>query len=152
MKSYVAKASEIKRNWYLFDAQDKTLGRFATQIARVLIGKDKPTFTPHIDAGDFAIVINASKIKVTGKKLTDKIYYHHTGYPGGLRQKNFRDMRAQFPERVIELAVKRMLPKNRLQAKRMNRLLVYRDAKHPHQAQKPILIEDLKIKRLEDKQ
>jgi large subunit ribosomal protein L13 len=151
MKSFVAKVSDIKRNWYLFDAQDKTLGRFATQVARVLTGKDKPTFTPHLDAGDFAVVINASKIKVTGKKLTGKIYYHHTGYPGGLRQKNFRDMRQQFPERVIELAVKRMLPKNRMQAKRMNRLLVYRDSRHPHQAQSPVPFQGLIIQGMENK-
>jgi len=150
MKSYIAKASEIKRSWYLFNASDKTLGRFATKVARVLTGKDKPTFTPYIDAGDFAVVINASKIKVTGKKMTGKIYYHHTGYPGGLRQKNFRDMLQKFPERVIELAIKRMLPKNRMQAKRMNRLLVYAGDKHPHQAQKPIPIEDLKIKKTEN--
>jgi large subunit ribosomal protein L13 len=140
MKSYVAKVSEIKRNWYLFDAADKTLGRFATQVARTLTGKNKPTFTPHLDAGDFVVVINASKIKVTGKKMTGKIYYHHTGYPSGLRQKNLRDMLQQFPSRVIELAVKRMLPKNRMQAKRMRRLLVYADDRHPHQAQKPIPI------------
>src|SRR5512136_1812092 len=107
MKSYVAKLSEIDRKWYLFDAENKTLGRFATQIARILIGKDKPNFTPHIDLGDFAVVINASKIKVTGKKMTGKIYYHHTGYPGGLRQIVFRDMLAKHPTRVIEMAVKR---------------------------------------------
>lgn len=146
MKSYIAKASEVKRNWYLTDAKDKTLGRFCTRVARILTGKDKPTFTPNIDAGDFVVVVNAEKIRVTGKKMTDKIYYHHTGYPGGLRQKNFRDMQAKFPERIIELAVKRMLPKNRMQAKRMKRLLIYTGETHPHQAQKPILVEDLKIK------
>lgn len=140
MKCYIAKASEIKRDWYLFDAADKTLGRLATKIAQTLIGKNKPTFTPHIDAGDFVVVINARKIKVTGKKMTDKIYYHHSGYPGGLKQKNLRDMLEKFPERVIQLAVKRMLPKNKIQAKRMKRLLVYADDKHPHQAQKPIPI------------
>ncbi len=150
MKSYVAKASEIKRNWYLFNAENKTLGRFATQVARTLIGKDKPTFTPHIDAGDFAVVINASKVKVTGKKITGKIYYHHTGFPGGLRQINFRDMLAKHPKRVIEMAVERMLPKNRMQAKRMKRLLVYAGTIHQQQAQKPIPVEDLKIKRAED--
>jgi len=150
MKGYVAKASEIKRNWYLFDAENKTLGRFATQVARTLIGKDKPTFTPHIDAGDFAVVINASKVKVTGKKMTGKIYYRHTGFPGGLRQINFRDMLAKYPERVIQKAIERMLPKNRMQAKRMKRLLVYAGAIHQQQAQKPIPVEDLKIKRAED--
>jgi large subunit ribosomal protein L13 len=148
MKCYIAKASEIDRKWYLFDAENKTLGRFATQIARILIGKDKPQFTPHLDMGDFAVIINASKVKVTGKKFTDKIYYRHSGYPGGLKQINFRDMLAKHPERVIEMAVKRMLPKNRMQAKRMNRLLVYAGPTHRQQAQKPIPIEDLKIKGL----
>ncbi len=138
MKSYVAKLSEIDRKWYLFDAENKTLGRFATQIARILIGKDKPIFTPHIDIGDFAVVINASKIKVTGKKMTGKIYYHHTGFPGGLRQTIFKDMLTKHPERVIEMAVRRMLPKNRMQAKRMNRLLVYAGPTHRQQAQKPV--------------
>jgi large subunit ribosomal protein L13 len=138
MKSYVAKISEIDRKWYLFDAENKTLGRFATQVARTLIGKDKPIYTPHIDMGDFAVVINASKIKVTGKKMTGKIYYHHTGFPGGLRQTMFKDMLAKQPERVIELAVKRMLPKNRMQAKRMVRLLVYAGPTHRQQAQKPV--------------
>lgn len=139
MKSYVANVKEIERKWYLFDAADKTLGRLATQLARVLIGKDKPTFTPHVDAGDFVVVINASKVKVTGNKLTGKIYYRHTGYPGGIRQVMFRDMLDKHPERVIQLAVKRMLPKNKMQARRMKRLLVHPDDKHLHQAQKPIL-------------
>jgi large subunit ribosomal protein L13 len=138
MKSYIAKASEIERKWYLFDAENKTLGRFATQIARVLIGKDKPIFTPHIDIGDFAVVINASKVKVTGKKLTRKIYYRHTGFPGGLKQINFRDMLAKYPERTIQMAVERMLPKNRMQAKRMKRLLVYAGPSHRQQAQNPV--------------
>ncbi|MCI0471966.1 MAG: 50S ribosomal protein L13 [Ignavibacteria bacterium] len=146
MKTYVANVKDIKRTWYVADAKDKTLGRFCTRVARILTGKDKPTFTPHVDAGDFVIVINAEKARVTGKKMTGKIYYHHTGYPGGLRQKNFRDMQAQFPERVIELAVKRMLPKNRMQAKRMKRLLVYSGETHPHQAQNPTVIEDSKLK------
>lgn len=139
MKSYVANVKDIERKWYLFDAADKTLGRLATQLARVLTGKDKVTFTPHVDAGDFTVVINASKVKVTGKKMTGKIYYRHTGYPGGLRQVMFRDMLDKHPERVIHLAVKRMLPKNKMQARRMKRLLVYADDKHLHQAQKPIL-------------
>lgn len=140
MKSYIAKARDIERKWYLFDAENKTLGRFATQIARKLIGKDKPQFTPHLDMGDFVVVINASKVKVTGKKFMDKIYYRHSGYPGGLKQTNFRDMLAKHPERVIEMAVKRMLPKNKMQAKRMNRLNVYAGPAHKQQAQKPILV------------
>lgn len=143
MKSYVAKPDEIDRKWYLFDATNKTLGRFATQIARVLIGKDKPQYTPHIDGGDFVVVINASKIRVTGKKMTDKIYYRHSGYPGGFKQISFKEMLAKHPERIIELAVKRMLPKNRLQAKRMRRLFVYAGPEHNQQAQKPVPIEQV---------
>lgn len=146
MKSYVGKINDIKRQWHLFDAADKTLGRFATRVARILIGKDKPTFTPHIDDGDFAIIINASKIRVSGKKMTDKFYYRHSGYPGGFKQTALRDMLAKHPTRVVELAVKRMLPKNRMQAKRMKRLLIYADDKHPHQAQKPTPFEGLKTK------
>lgn len=143
MKSYVAKPDEIDRKWYLFDATNKTLGRFATQIARVLIGKDKPQYTPHIDGGDFVVVINASKIRVTGKKMTDKIYYRHSGYPGGFKQISFKEMLAKHPERIIELAVKRMLPKNRLQAKRMRRLFVYAGPEHNQHAQKPVPIEQV---------
>ncbi|MCS7258241.1 MAG: 50S ribosomal protein L13 [candidate division WOR-3 bacterium] len=147
MKSYIAKPQEIERKWYLVDAQGKTLGRFASQIARILMGKDKPHYTPHLDLGDFVVVINAEKIRVTGKKYTDKIYYHHSGYPGGLKAIRFKDLLAKFPERIIELAVKRMLPKNRLRAKRMRRLLVYRGPEHPHQAQNPVLIQDLVLKK-----
>ncbi|MEO0074714.1 MAG: 50S ribosomal protein L13 [candidate division WOR-3 bacterium] len=146
MKSYILTKDEIKREWYLFDAKGQTLGRLATQIARVLVGKDKPTFTPHIDNGDFAVVINAKDIKVTGKKMTDKIYYHHSGYPGGLKQIALRDLLAKHPERVVELAVKRMLPKNKMQARRMKRLLVYADEHHPHQAQNPIPIQNIRNK------
>ncbi|MBS4016525.1 MAG: 50S ribosomal protein L13 [Candidatus Latescibacteria bacterium] len=146
MKSYVGKISDVKREWYLFDANGKTLGRFATKIARVLTGKDKPTFTPHIDSGDFVIVVNAASFRVTGKKMTDKFYYRHSGYPSGLKQTSLRDMLAKHPTRVLELAVKRMLPKNRMQARRMKRLMIYADANHPHQAQKPIVIEDSKTK------
>jgi large subunit ribosomal protein L13 len=150
MKCYVGKIKDIKRTWYLFDAENKTLGRLATKIARTLTGKDKPTFTPHVDDGDFAIVINASKVAVTGKKMTDKMYYHHSGFPGGMKTTMFRDVLAKHPERIIELAVKRMLPKNRMQAKRMKRLLIYAGANHPHEAQKPIPIQDLKNKGLEN--
>lgn len=141
MKTYIAKNSDVERKWYLFNAENKTLGRFASQVARVLIGKDKPTWTPHVDAGDFAIVINAKKIRVTGKKMTDKIYYHHSGYPGGLKKITLKEMFAKHPERILYLAVKRMLPKNRLQAKRIKRLFIYPDSEHPHQAQKPITVE-----------
>ncbi|MEO0092245.1 MAG: 50S ribosomal protein L13 [candidate division WOR-3 bacterium] len=141
MKTYIAKNSDVERKWYLFNAENKTLGRFASQVARVLIGKDKPIWTPHVDAGDFAIVINAKKIRVTGKKMTDKIYYHHSGYPGGLKKITLKEMLAKHPERILYLAVKRMLPKNRLQAKRIKRLFIYLDSEHPHQAQKPITVE-----------
>jgi large subunit ribosomal protein L13 len=136
----MAKAETIKRNWYLLDAKDKVLGRFASRVARILMGKDKPTFTPHIDQGDFVVVINAKYIKVTGKKLENKVYYHHTFYPGGLKQKRLKDLLKERPERVIELAVKRMLPKNRHQARRMRRLKVYADETHPHHAQSPVPI------------
>lgn len=142
MKSYVGKINDVNRKWYLFDAKDKTLGRFATKIARVLTGKNKPTFTPHIDDGDFVIVINAGSFKVSGKKMTDKFYYRHSGYPGGFKQTSLRDVLAKHPERVVELAVKRMLPKNRMQARRMKRLLIYAGNEHPHQAQKPIPFEN----------
>lgn len=140
MRSFIANKQDIKRNWYLLDATDKVLGRFATRIARILMGKEKPTFTPHIDAGDFVVVINAKKIRVTGKKLNDKIYYHHTFYPGGLKKKSLKELLNERPERVIELAVKRMLPKNRHRARRMRRLKVYADDKHPHSAQLPVPI------------
>ena len=140
MRSYIAHKNDTKRQWFILDAKDKILGRFATRVARLLIGKDKPTFTPHVDQGDFVIVLNADKIKVTGKKLENKIYYHHTFYPGGLKQKQLKDLLSEKPERIIELAVKRMLPKNRMQAKRMRRLKIYVSEKHPHLAQSPTLI------------
>lgn len=140
MRSYIAHKNDIKRSWFILDAKDKILGRFASRVARILTGKNKPTYTPHVDQGDFVIVLNADKIKVTGKKLENKIYYRHSFYPGGLKQKQLKDMLSEKPERVIELAVKRMLPKNRMQAKRMLRLKVYTDEKHPHLAQAPTLI------------
>ena len=140
MRNYIANKKDVKRSWFILDAKDKILGRFATRIARILIGKDKPTFTPHVDQGDFVIVINADKIKVTGKKLENKIYYHHTFYPGGLKQKSLKDLLSEKPERVIELAVKRMLPKNRHQARRIRRLKVYTAQQHPHLAQSPVVI------------
>jgi large subunit ribosomal protein L13 len=140
MRSFIANKKDIKRNWYILDAKDRILGRFATKVARILIGKDKPTFTPHVDQGDFVIVVNANKIRVTGKKLENKIYYHHTFYPGGLKKKPLKDLLDEKPERVIELAVKRMLPKNRQQTPRMRRLKVYANEKHPHLAQVPVAI------------
>ncbi len=130
------KKSEIQRNWFLIDAQDKILGRLATKIASVLSGKNKPSYSPQVDGGDFVVVINSEKIKVTGKKEKDKLYYRHSGYPGGLKTITFERLQKKSPETVIRLAVKGMLPKNKLQAKRMKRLKVYSKEKHPHQAQK----------------
>lgn len=140
MKTTLAKKEEVVRKWYVVDAQDQILGRLATRVARLLTGKDKPIFTPHVDSGDCVIVLNATGIKVTGAKLTDKIYHRHSTYPGGHKMFTLEQMKARFPGRVIELAVKRMLPKNRHQADRMTRLHVYADARHPHEAQKPIKI------------
>ncbi len=126
----------MERNWFLVDAQDKILGRLATKIATVLSGKNKPSYSPWLDGGDFVVVINSEKIKVTGEKRKDKLYYKHSGYPGGLKMITFERLQKKSPETIIRLAVKGMLPKNKLQAKRMKRLKVYSKEKHPHQAQK----------------
>ncbi|MCK4244108.1 MAG: 50S ribosomal protein L13 [Candidatus Omnitrophica bacterium] len=128
--------SKMERNWFLVDAQDKILGRLATKIATVLSGKNKPSYSPWLDGGDFVVVINSEKIKVTGEKRKDKLYYKHSGYPGGLKMITFERLQKKSPETIIRLAVKGMLPKNKLQAKRMKRLKVYSKEKHPHQAQK----------------
>ncbi|NDJ54234.1 MAG: 50S ribosomal protein L13 [Chloroflexi bacterium] len=136
-KTYVAKPGEIERKWYIVDATDKTLGRLASQIAPILRGKHKPTFTPHVDTGDYVIVVNAQKIHVTGNRLDDKIYYRHSGYQGGLYQRNLREMLAKFPERVIERAVRLMLPKNKLARHQLKKLKVYAGPEHPHEAQMP---------------
>ncbi|HCG76594.1 MAG: 50S ribosomal protein L13 [bacterium (Candidatus Ratteibacteria) CG_4_10_14_3_um_filter_41_18] len=127
---------KMQRNWFLVDAQDKILGRIATKIATALSGKNKPSYSPWLDGGDFVVVINSEKIKVTGKKIKDKLYYKHSGYPGGLKTITFERLQKKNPETVIRLAVKGMLPKNKTQAKRMKRLKVYSGEKHPHQAQK----------------
>jgi large subunit ribosomal protein L13 len=140
MKTKVLKKSDIKRTWYVVDASDKVLGRFASQIARILIGKHKPTYTPHLDCGDFVIVVNADKFRVTGKKLTDKIYYHHSFYPGGLKKVHLGLMLKRFPERVIYHAVSGMLPKNKLRSPRLKRLKLYTTPDHPHASQSPTLI------------
>ena len=137
MKTYSAKVSEIEREWFVVDAAGKNLGRLATQIATVLRGKHKPTFTPSMDVGDFVIVINADKITVTGNKLAQKMYYRYSGYPGGLKAVSLERMLATHPTRVIEHAVRGMLPKNRLGRKLFRKLKVYAGAKHPHQAQQP---------------
>lgn len=129
------KTSEVKRDWHLMDAQGQVLGVFATRVAEKLIGKHKPTFTPHVDGGDYVVVVNAKDIEVTGNKRTDKMYYRHSGYPGGLTEKSFDQLQQDFPERIIELAVKNMLPKNKLRADRMNRLKIYAGSEHKHKSQ-----------------
>lgn len=135
--TYMAKPNEVERKWYVVDAKGKPLGRVASQVAAILRGKHKPQFTPHVDTGDFVIVINASEVELTGKKATKKIYYRHSGYPGGLKATTAGDMRNNRPERMIELAVKGMLPKNSLGRKQFKKLKVYAGPEHPHQAQNP---------------
>ena len=137
MKTFIASAAAIERKWYVVDAEGKTLGRLASEIARVLRGKHKPIFTPHLDTGDYVIVINAEKVKVTGKKLDQKIYYHHSGYVGGMKETTLKKMLADKPERVIELAVKGMLPKGPLGRQMYKKLFVYAGPEHKHEAQKP---------------
>lgn len=138
MKTFSAKAETIRRDWYLVDASDKTLGRLSTEIARRLRGKHKPEYTPHVDTGDYIVVINADKIKVTGNKTTDKMYHHHTGYPGGLKTMSFAKLRERAPERIIEKAVKGMLPKNPLGRAMFKKLKIYAGSEHKHEAQQPI--------------
>lgn len=137
MKTYMANPDKIERKWYVVDAEGCTLGRLASEVAKVLRGKNKPEFTPHIDTGDNVIVINAEKIKVTGKKLDQKVYYHHSDYVGGMKETTLREMMAKKPEQVIELAVKGMLPKGPLGRTMIKKLHVYAGAEHAHQAQKP---------------
>ncbi len=137
MRTYVAKPSDRERNWYVVDANGLTLGRLATQIADTLRGKRKPAYTPHIDTGDFVVVVNAEKIAVTGNKRADKLYHRHSGYPGGLRTRTFQDMIDRRPEEIIRLAVKGMMPRNRLARKQLTKLKVYAGPQHPHVAQKP---------------
>ena len=137
MKSYIASPATIERKWYVVDATGYTLGRLSSEIAKVLRGKNKPTYTPHIDTGDYVIVINAEHIKVTGKKLDQKIYYNHSDYVGGMKETTLKEMLAKKPERVIELAVKGMLPKGPLGREMITKLHVYAGAEHDHAAQKP---------------
>jgi len=137
MKTYIPKKEEIRKKWYLVDAKGMVLGRLATKVASILMGKDKPLFTPHLDLGDFVIVINAEKIRLTGKKLTDKVYYHHTGYPGGLRSITAERLLKNKPEEIIRKAVWGMLPKGRLGRAMIKKLKVYRGEEHPHRAQMP---------------
>ena len=135
MKTYSPKAKDIEREWWVIDAADKTLGRIATQVAKLLMGKHKPIYAPHIDTGDYVVVINAARVKVTGKKTEQKIYYRYSGYPGGLKSPSFRELFSKDPTRVIELAVKGMLPHNRLGRAMIKKLKVYPGNEHPHQAQ-----------------
>ena len=141
MKTFVATPANRERNWLVVDATDKTLGRLATQIADTLRGKHKPEFTPHCDVGDFVIVVNAEKIAVTGKKRQEKLYYRHSGYPGGLRSRTLDEMLARRPEEVIRLAVKGMLPRNRIARAQLRKLKVYAGPEHPHAAQQPETME-----------
>jgi large subunit ribosomal protein L13 len=141
MKTYSAKAEEIAHGWFLVDAQGKVLGRLATQIAARLRGKHKPEFTPHVDTGDFIVVVNAAKIRVTGRKAERKVYNRHTGYPGGIRTTTFEDLQAKHPTRALEHAVKGMLPKGPLGYAMFRKLKVYANDKHPHAAQQPKALE-----------
>lgn len=137
MKTISAKPETVERDWYVVDATDKTLGRLATEIARRLRGKHKPIYTPHVDTGDYIVVINAEKVKVTGRKSTDKVYYHHTGFPGGIKGITFEKLIDKKPQQVIELAVKGMLPRNSLGRAMMRKLKIYAGSEHPHAAQQP---------------
>lgn len=137
MRTYTPKAGEIQHDWYVVDAAGLTLGRLASQIASVLRGKHKPTYSPHMDCGDFVIVVNAHKIRVTGRKLDQKFYYRHSGYPGGLKAISLRDQLDRHPDRVIQLAVRGMLPKNRLGRQMIKKLKIYAAPDHPHEAQQP---------------
>ncbi len=137
MKTYSAKAEDVQRDWFVVDASEKTLGRLASEIAHRLRGKHKAEYTPHVDTGDYIVVINAEKIKVTGAKATDKMYHHHTGYPGGLKSMSFEKLIDKAPERVLQGAVKGMLPRNPLGRAMFKKLKVYAGAEHPHTAQQP---------------
>ena len=140
MKTYFANSENTEHKWYVVDATDKVLGRLATQIAKVLRGKHKPEYTPHCDAGDYVIVLNAGKIKVTGNKRQDKVYYTHSGYPGGIKEITFKNLQAKDPVLPIEIAVKGMLPKNPLGRDMLRKLKVYAGNEHPHEAQQPVEI------------
>jgi large subunit ribosomal protein L13 len=138
MKTFSANNETARHDWYVIDATDKTLGRMATEIARRLRGKHKPEFTPHVDTGDYIVVVNAEKVKVTGKKTSDKMYYHHTGYPGGIKSISFEKLRDKAPERIIQKAVKGMMPRTRLGRAMLSKLKIYAGAEHPHTAQQPV--------------
>ena len=141
MKTYAVKAGEIKRDWYVVDAKGQTLGRLASKVATILRGKHKPTFSPHLDVGDFVIVVNADKIRVTGQKMAQKKYYRYSGYRGGLKETPLAELMARHPTRAVEYAVRGMLPKNRLGRALIRKLKVYAGPEHPHQAQQPRKLE-----------
>jgi len=141
MKSFLAKNGEVEQKWLLVDADGAVLGRMAAQVAPILMGKTKPTYTPHVDTGDYVVIVNADKVRVTGKKSEQKVYDWYTRHPGGRKVLSFEEMMAKKPEKVIELAVRRMLPKNRLGRKMLSKLKVYRGPEHEHQAQQPERIE-----------
>lgn len=141
MKTFVENSETRQRDWFVIDANGKTLGRLATEISSLLRGKGKPSYTPHVDTGDFVVVINAEKVEVTGKKRTDKMYRRHTGYPGGLRERTFTEQLEKRPEEIIRIAVKGMMPRNRLSRKQLTKLKIYAGADHPHTAQKPQALE-----------
>ena len=141
MKTYMQKKEDVTRDWYVIDAEGQTLGRLATKVASILRGKNKPTYTPHIDGGDYVIIINASKVKLTGNKLNDKIYYNHSRYTGGLRERTAKEMIEKYPVEMVERAVKGMLPKGRLGRQMYKKLFVYAGSEHPHMAQQPVKLE-----------
>jgi large subunit ribosomal protein L13 len=137
MKSYIARPHTVERKWHLIDADGQTLGRLATEIARLLRGKNKPQYTPHIDTGDFVVVVNAEKVVVTGKKAEQKVYYRHTGYPGGLKETSYEAMRERKPTEILRKAVRGMMPKTRLGRQQLKKLKIYAGPEHPHEAQAP---------------
>ncbi len=137
MKSYVARPHEVERRWHLIDAEGQTLGRLATEIARVLRGKNKPQYTPHVDTGDFVVVVNAEKVVVTGRKAEQKVYYRHTGYPGGLKETSYEVMLQRKPTEILRRAVRGMMPKTRLGRQQLRKLKIYAGPEHPHEAQNP---------------
>ncbi len=141
MKTYTVTPADIQREWYVVDAKGKTLGRLASEVAKILRGKHKPIYTPHADCGDYVIIVNADKVRVTGRKMEQKMYYRHSGYPGGFKAIRLRDQLAQFPTRVLELAIRGMLPKGRLGRAMYRKLKVYASETHPHEAQKPKKLE-----------
>ena len=145
MRTFTEKQEKITREWYVVDAEGQTLGRLAARIALILEGKHKPTYTPHLDCGDFVIIVNADKVRVTGRKLDQKFYHHYSGYPGGLSSINLRDQLATHPDRVLQAAVRGMLPKNKLGRRMIKKLKVYAGASHPHQAQQPKRSEERRV-------